>query len=125
MSHASWIVFCVCAALLLGPTSAQDPAVNLAIQWAKDTSITIRMIIEEKLPNTARAQAEGMELADTFDLGLGHCNAELISSRNITQHKVCVNALAAGAYASLDRVAGQQWAIYGASSGASRIGLFW
>ncbi|XP_002013380.2 uncharacterized protein LOC6588195 [Drosophila persimilis] len=124
MSSASLIVFCFLA-LLLGQTLGQDPAINYSLQWAKDTGINIRMIIEEKLPNTASAQAEGREVADTFDLGLTHCNAELLASRNIAQHKVCVNALAAGAYASLDRVAGQQWAIYGASSGASRIGLFW
>ncbi|XP_041447711.1 uncharacterized protein LOC111080777 [Drosophila obscura] len=124
MSTASLIVFCVCA-LLLGHTLGQDPPVNYSLQWAKDTGIHIRMVIEEKLPNTARAQAEGSEIADAFDMGLGHCNTELVSSRNIAQHKVCVNALAAGAYAALDRVAGQQWAIYGASSGASRIGLFW
>ncbi|KAH8375966.1 hypothetical protein KR200_011168, partial [Drosophila serrata] len=108
-----------------GQAWAQYEAVDQAIAWANNVYQTVAVVTREKLPVSTQAQKEGQDMLDTFKLGLTHCETELKTTRNVDQHKTCVNALTAGYYASLGQLAGELWAIHGATSGASRIRLFW
>ncbi|KAH8308259.1 hypothetical protein KR059_009206, partial [Drosophila kikkawai] len=108
-----------------GQAWGQYEAVDQAIAWANNVYQTVGVVTREKLPVTASAQKEGQDMLDTFKLGLTHCETELKATRNVDQHRTCVNALTAGYYASLGQLAGELWAIHGATSGASRLTLFW
>jgi len=100
-------------------------AVMQAVELANEQFKTAQVVAREKLPTNAAAQNDAQDQLDTLKMALSHCETELRSTLNVTAHKTCVNVVFAVFYTTLDRLAGEHWAIYGATSGASRIGLFW
>ncbi|XP_016985066.1 uncharacterized protein LOC108048740 [Drosophila rhopaloa] len=124
MSSTTLITFLLLA-VLTGQSLAQNVAVDQSLEWASQLFKTAQVITQTKLPSTADAQADGKEQLETLELALSHCQTELRTTQNVDLHKTCVNAVFNGFYTALDRLAGEHWAIFGATSGASRIGLFW
>ncbi|XP_016959875.1 uncharacterized protein LOC108031166 [Drosophila biarmipes] len=124
MSSAKLIALCVLV-VLTGQSVGQNVAVMQSVEWANEQFKTAQVIAREKLPTSADAQSDAQEQLDTLKMALSHCETELRSTLNVNTHKTCVNAVFAVFYTGLDRLAGEHWAIYGATSGASRIGLFW
>ncbi|KAH8313334.1 hypothetical protein KR067_004294, partial [Drosophila pandora] len=96
-----------------------------ALRWAQEEVNIFELIAREKLPPTNAAQSDANELVDSLKMAISHCNIALQSSGNLTQHEACVKSVTTFAKSSLAEVASEHWAIYGASSGASRIHLFW
>ncbi|XP_017112061.1 uncharacterized protein LOC108135738 [Drosophila elegans] len=123
MSSTTLITFFVLV-VLTGQSLAQNVAVDQSAQWANELLKTAQVIALEKLPTSADAQNDAKEQLDTLKMALSHCETELRSTGNVDQHKKCVNAVLSGFYMALDRLASEHWAIFGATSGASRIGLF-
>ncbi|EDW95959.1 uncharacterized protein LOC6535619 [Drosophila yakuba] len=123
MSGAVLITFCVLV-VLTGQSVGQNVAVQQSIDWANEQFKIAQVVAQGKLPNVAEAQNDAKDQLDTLKLALSHCEAELKSTQNVDLHKTCVKAVFAGFYTALDRLAAEHWPIYGATSGASRIGFF-
>ncbi|KAH8382194.1 hypothetical protein KR009_002231 [Drosophila setifemur] len=124
MSSSTLIAFCVFV-VLLGQTHCQNVAIDEAILKANEMVKTFETIATQKLPPSQAAQNAANVLTDNLKTAISHCNTELQSSKNLTQHQLCLNTLESVAYVALGETASEHWAIYGATSGASRIGLFW
>ncbi|XP_016997228.2 uncharacterized protein [Drosophila takahashii] len=124
MSSATLVALCILV-VLTGQSLGQNATVDESVKWANDLFKTAQVIAGEKLPTNADAQNDAKDQLDTLKMALSHCETELRSTLNVSSHKTCVNAVFAGFYTALDQLAGEHWAIYGATSGASRIGLFW
>ncbi|KAH8276305.1 hypothetical protein KR026_010322, partial [Drosophila bipectinata] len=106
-------------------TYGQSSPTDLALRWAQEEVNTFELIAREKLPPTNAAQSEANDLVDSLKMAVSHCNIALQSSGNLTQHEACVKSVTTFAKSSLGELASEHWAVYGASSGASRIHLFW
>ncbi|KAH8344250.1 hypothetical protein KR084_008584 [Drosophila pseudotakahashii] len=124
MSSATLVALCILV-VLTGQSLGQNEAVEQSVQWANDLFKSAEVVAKEKLPTSADAKNDARDQLDTLKMALFHCETELRSTLNVSSHKTCVNAVFAGFYTALDQLAGEHWAIYGATSGASRIGLFW
>ncbi|EDV48551.1 uncharacterized protein LOC6553882 [Drosophila erecta] len=123
MSRAVLITFCVLV-VLTAQSLGQNVTLQQSIDWANEEFKIAQVVAQGKLPNNAEAQNDAKEQLDTLKLALSHCEAELKSTLSVDLHKTCVKAVFAGFYTALDRLAAEHWPIYGATSGASRIGLF-
>ncbi|XP_017041024.1 uncharacterized protein LOC108087949 [Drosophila ficusphila] len=124
MSSATLIAFFFLV-VLTGQSLGQNVAVDTSVDWANELFKSAQVIAREKLPPTTEAQNDAKDQLDYLQMAVSHCETELRTTGNVDNHKICVKAVFSAFYTSLDRLASENWAIYGATSGASRIGLFW
>ncbi|KRF99753.1 uncharacterized protein Dwil_GK28302 [Drosophila willistoni] len=126
MLSVSLLVLLCVAFGLPGQSLAQINATSVddAVLKVQELANIVRFTAKKQFPPTADAQAEVDNLLDTMDQALNHCATELRQTNSFEKYETCTVSVVAGARQALDEEAGMQWAIYGATSGASRMGLF-
>ncbi|XP_017084981.2 uncharacterized protein LOC108117191 [Drosophila eugracilis] len=123
MSSLSLIALCVLV-VLTGKSIGQNAGIEDSLAWTDAQFKIAESVVMKKLPNTADALDDARDQLDTLKMALSHCDNELRSSRKVDVHRICVKVVFGAFYVSLDSLADETWAHYGATSGASRVGLF-
>lgn len=100
---------------------ATDAAIKDALVQGKAAELAVQTMINEKLPANSLARDAATGILESAQTGLSLCEQSLNTTKQIADYYKCVNAVRGMASASVGELAAKHWA----SSGATRLGLFW